>query len=238
MSKVINFKNFTEKKPSKVNWLYPVIHHTSALLLGEDDTMLSIPIVGWGMDEKGVVNGLIPFYEDNIIFANECDKGASPLSFIGYEIAEGEHVDSTPPHVVEAVLKDYENMQGYVLDDDVVACYPDISDTHAIIYEPAMEACGLHPVVSWQLSHEGVVTGLIGVETDGVVEYGDRTYQVAEDTEGFICLLTGNASEALREGDEGCTAAVSMMVALYLQGDKYSAEMFEFEAGESKPWLH
>ncbi len=179
------------------------------------EKLFSIKVLCWGLRADGEIVGLVPWLNDIV----SCTEIQDPLNgqWEGYyDPGVDELFFEAPIHKVlelETAAEYYE--VECESEEDIVQELPDTIGTHAVLSDDGFKTLVLKEVVSWQLHHNGSITGML-IDDDKVestpVLPGDECLYSATGSENFRYFFQHHIANKIKARDPEALAAISILV--------------------------
>ena len=161
---VIQLFNRSKWSPAKQDQLIRLSPELDGLEMlyanDHNEVPVGLKILCWGINQQGEVDALVPWL-DKVHHARFLKD---PLSgrWVGYFNQQKLHTFLEPP---EHKIKELQSASKYFSqtcdEHDVVQEIPDNIGTSALIFDEITKAMTLYPVISWQLTRDGLLKAMV-----------------------------------------------------------------------------
>lgn len=177
------------------------------------DMAFNMSIVAWALKESGDVVGLVPWL-DNII---ECPSFTDPLNgeFAGYlDPSSGDVFYDPPIHKIAELESNYEFFADKHHPSGIIQELPETLGTHALLTADGFETIHLHEVISWQLTSDGQLWGMLS-DYDQVEDFpvlkGDDSLYPAQSHPNFKYFFHFSLVSKIKHQDPDAISALALL---------------------------
>lgn len=180
------------------------------------DRYFAMKILCWGLRWNGDVVGLVPWLNKLIA----CPDIQDPTNgyWEGYYDPDIDHIFyDAPMHKVVELETALAYFETHLSENDrpVVQEIPDNIGTHAMLLGPDEKTLTLTEVVSWRLSNEGIVTGML-VDPENVLSTpvlpGDECLYPATSNPQFRYYFQHHIANQIKNEDPEALAAIAQLI--------------------------
>ncbi len=189
------------------------------------DRLIAVPLLCWALYEDGTVTGILPWI-DEILSCEEVQEKYN-VNWEGYYDPNFETIFDEAPEEITAYLtvasrfideKVYQVKQDPVTTEELKIAQeiPDSVGTHALLLDEVSETLVLTSVISWVLTAEGELQGMIADDehVDKLpVLPGDNCLTVSQFQEQFRCFFQRDIAEQIRMQNPETMEAIEMLFA-------------------------